>query len=274
MMTSCLLLTLIISTSTAQISLEFTYPNGGQKLSMVNLEEAGPTYIEVYRQYYNYRYISFYHANHSFWFNIDVNPLPRFSPCGGVDSFFYFTPLYISQHLFDDDDGIEFIYTISSECNWFTGIYNDDGTPILEVDSASALVPVNVPQAWRPIYNTPYGTKLILYMQNGSARVYSLPGTLESGIDEMQTQGTDDYLRAYPNPSFYQTTIDFTLPEEINQAMIVITDLNGHELQQYAVDKTFGNLYINQSDVAPGTYIYSLMHDGEVLDSQKIVLAK
>src|SRR6185436_7001144 len=142
--------------------------DGSLKTYMVNLEQAGPKYVLVYRDYPDYRWISFYHLDHSFWFNIDCNPLPA---SANLQSGF-FTPLYISQHLFDSDDGIEFMFVLTSP--WFTGIYNDDGSPIITIDSAAPLVAANVPQAWRPIYNTPNGTKMILSMMDGSARVYGL----------------------------------------------------------------------------------------------------
>lgn len=139
---------------------------------------------------------------------------------------------------------------------------------------------LNVPQQWRPIYNTPEGTKLILSHTDGTARIYQLPCSLSAEIDQIMPLNVDEAslkeasLKVFPNPSFYQNTIEYKLPKDIDHAEIVITDLEGRELKRYKVDHTFSSLLITHNEITPGTYFYSLITGNQILDSKKIVLVK
>jgi len=258
----------------AQISFEYSFPDASMKLYMVNLEASGMKYVILNRLDTLSRSIQFYNLDHSIWKTIDCNSLPMFTYCGPIPGKnAYFVPLYISEHLFDLDDDVEFLYYTNTDCKMFTGVYNEDGSPLLEVDSAGPLVQVMIPQTYRPIYSTPEGTKMILSIKNKDARVYSLPGDLSTSIDQMIPDDGGSFMVS-PNPSFYETKIQFTLPEGVNEARITVTSLQGITIKSYRVDRTFGELMINHSDAAPGTYLYTLSHGDEILASRKIVLMK
>jgi hypothetical protein len=265
----------LLQKSNAQISLEYTFSGAQQKLFMVNLEASGYKYVVQDREENN-RDLKFYNLDHSLWKTIDCNSFPALQNCGGGGDINYFWyPLYISQSLFDLDTSIEFMFYTSSDCRWFTGIYKEDGSAILEVDSAAPLVLGTVPAAWRPMYSTPEGTKLILSMRSGNARVYSVPGELLPTIDQLIPDPVNDSeLRAFPNPAYYQIQIEFRLPDDEREGEIHLYDLSGHELKTYHVDKTFNTLLINENDVSPGTYLYSLTCSGKIVKSTRIVFAK
>ena len=186
---------------------------------------------------------------------------------------FSFEALYISENLFDCDSSIEFLYSSLSDCKWFTGIYNEKGVALLIADSSAPLVKSNVPQQYRPIYNTSEGTKLILSHKDGSARVYDLPCALATDIDKIEPNSINtSVLNVFPNPTFYQTTIEFKLPDDINQGELLITDNFGREVKRYKVDNNFSNIYVNKNDIPSGTYYYSLISKNKVLNSKKVIL--
>lgn len=258
----------------SQITLETTYQNASRGLFMLNLETSGMKYV-VKSEEPGARFLKFYNLDHSLWKTIDINPMPTTTMIGGFNGptqNFYFSSLYISEKLFDCDDKIEFLYISSSGNHWITGIYNEDGIPLLEADSCAPYVASTVPQYHRPIYNTTNGTKLILSHQNGSALVYDLPCEMSVGVDGLLPIDNLTELTVYPNPSFYETTVLINLPEHINQAELVIFDLTGKELKRYQVDKTFSNLLLSRDDFSSGTYLYSIISNNTTLISKKVIL--
>ncbi len=271
----CFLALLIVSSKHAlgQITLEHTYTGGSKNFFMVDFELSGMKYV-LKSEVSGNRFLKFYNLDHSFWKSIDCNPFPTTQLPAGSGTQYNFAAIYISETLFDCDSAVEFLYFSNGGNDWFTGIFKEDGTALLVADSSAPLVQVAIPQQWRPIYNTPDGTKLILSHLDGSARVYGVPCELSSGIDKSMRQPSDPFLSVFPNPSYYQNTVQYSLPDGINEADIILFDLSGKELRRYHVDRTFSDLQISQRDFPSGTYMYSLVSGNKILVSQKIVLVK
>ena len=254
----------------AQITVDAVYPDANRKLYIVDLEISGMKYI-VKSDVPGNRFLKLYHLDHSLWKTIDCNSMPtKQLPSGETN--YNFDALYISETLFDCDDMLEFLYFTSVGYEYYTGIYNENGVSIMEADSASPLVKLNIPQQYRPIYNTPDGTKMILSHMNGHATVYDLPCELSTGVDRNKANQGKSLLEVYPNPAIYQTTIKYSLPSKYNNAEIAIIGISGQEFKRYEVDRSFSELLIETGDIAPGTYLYSLIVDGVVLESKKIIL--
>lgn len=272
----CFLSLLIVGSkhSLAQITLEHTYAGASERLFMVDFELSGMKYV-LKSEVAGNRFLKFYNLDHSFWKSIDCNSFQTTPLPAGNGTNYNFIALYISETLFDCDSAVEFMYYSNSGMKWFTGIYKEDGTAILLADSLAPVMYLTVPQQMRPIYNTPDGTKLILsHRDDGSARVYDIPCELSAGIDKSMRQPSDPFLSVFPNPSYYQNTVQYSLPDGINEADIILFDLSGKELRRYHVDRTFSDLQISQRDFPSGTYMYSLVSGNKILVSQKIVLVK
>ncbi len=263
----------------AQIALEATYDSASSNFYMVTLEIEGEKFVKVQRTDSTMRFIKLYNLNHSLWKTIDCNSLPMFTFLMGTtlnSSRFNYEVLYITEHLFDNDDDIEFLYGITTGIcpQHFTGIYNEDGTAIFTQDSAFAVVHLNVPVVAKPIYNTVNGTKLILsFPCSNEAKVYSLPG-ISTNSNMYSPENTDASLLAYPNPSSNQTTIEYNLPDGLNRGEIVLYNLNGTELKRYNVDRTFNNLILNNTDLPVGTYLYQLVTVNGISESKKMIIIK
>lgn len=257
----------------SQITLETTYPGADRKLYMVNLEVSGPKYV-LKSEVPNNRYLKFYNLDHSLWKTIDCNNMPIAQYCmPGVDpahqNIFY--DLYITENLFNCDDDLEFMYVSTAECHWVTGIYNEHGEALLLADSCAPLVRTSVPQHFRPIYNTPEGTKMILSKRNGEARVYNLPCTLSSDIHQYSPSEFSSLLSIYPNPSLAETVIKYSLPVGSSKAEIILFDNSGQLIKTFQIDNNFSELIINSSDYPSGTYLYSLVVDGVFIESKRII---
>ena len=136
-------------------------------------------------------------------------------------------------------------------------------------NGAAPLVRLNIPVVFKPIYNTPNGTKMILSFDNGDAKVYNLAGQLVNEIEENNSQTN---LNAYPNPTNGVTTIQYSIPLNSKEATISIFNLNGVKLRDYKVDNTFNELKINANELGTGTYMYSISVKGQLLKSKQLLI--
>jgi hypothetical protein len=78
-----------------------------------------------------------------------------------------------------------------------------------------------------------------------------------------------------PNPFDRSAVIRYSLKAGDEKAAIVIRDLNGRIIKQFAVAST-ANSYITVSgnELTPGTYTYTLLINGIAADTKLMVIAK
>ena len=268
---------ILTKTSSAQITLEHTYdsasivgPNSFSGLFyMVDLEVDSFKYMRTYWVYgTSERQLRFYNLDHSIWKTIDISSFPTPPP---LSLNYGFSILYVSQHLFNSDDSLEFMYACTDCSPNFTAIYNEAGRQLFFGDSLEPVVDLHVPQAMRPIYSTQQGTKMILSHMNGTVNVYSLNGILTTGIDMYAPKGGPEFKIA-PTPTSEFTRINFSLPQGINNAQIIVCDINGNKLKEYNVDSSFNDLVINNKDFPPGTYLFTLQSQNDIITRKQIVI--
>jgi len=78
-----------------------------------------------------------------------------------------------------------------------------------------------------------------------------------------------------PNPYNQSTAIHYNVPSTVTSAQIMVTDISGRLLKQIPVmSKGAGTVNINAGTLSAGTYNYSLIVDGSVVDTKKMVLIK
>lgn len=76
-----------------------------------------------------------------------------------------------------------------------------------------------------------------------------------------------------PNPFSQSTTIEYFILESISKAMICIYDMNGTQLKCIPIHlKGYGNIIIDGSELNAGMYLYSLISDGQLIDTKRMVL--
>ncbi|HNK91351.1 MAG TPA: T9SS type A sorting domain-containing protein [Chitinophagales bacterium] len=75
-----------------------------------------------------------------------------------------------------------------------------------------------------------------------------------------------------PNPFSQTTTISYYLPQNVANAVLEITDLNGKSLQTIPLhDRGAAQVTIDASTFAQGTYFYSLVIEGKTVATKKMV---
>ena len=78
-----------------------------------------------------------------------------------------------------------------------------------------------------------------------------------------------------PNPLNGSTSIRYSIPSGASTAQMVITDNTGKTIKQMQLSKTTaGTINIDASSLSSGTYNYSLIVDGKLVESKKRVVAK
>ncbi|RMA65880.1 tail fiber domain-containing protein [Ulvibacter antarcticus] len=75
-----------------------------------------------------------------------------------------------------------------------------------------------------------------------------------------------------PNPFAEQTTIDYELPTTVQKAQILFYNLNGQLIQTVNLDsRGKGSLIVFGSDLSSGMYTYSLIADGQLIATKKML---
>lgn len=78
-----------------------------------------------------------------------------------------------------------------------------------------------------------------------------------------------------PNPWTISTEIAMYIPEKTSKAFLNIYDLTGKEVKSIPVDgREQVTVSLKSYDFAPGIYIYTLLADGKVMDSKRMILTK
>lgn len=78
-----------------------------------------------------------------------------------------------------------------------------------------------------------------------------------------------------PNPFTENTVIEYTLPETVQTANIYIYDMNGSQIEQIALtERGEASITVNGGQLSAGMYLYSLIADGKVIDTKRMILTK
>lgn len=108
---------------------------------------------------------------------------------------------------------------------------------------------------------------------------------LENKISALTISGTNtvtdpqpSFVHSYlnqnvPNPFSQETRISFFIAEKYTSAFIGIYDMNGKELKKLPVMSGMSTVIVNAGDLAAGMYMYSLVINGKLFDTKKMVLS-
>ncbi len=76
-----------------------------------------------------------------------------------------------------------------------------------------------------------------------------------------------------PNPFSQTTQINYFVPQNAGSAAIKVTDMNGITIKSISINsKGNGRLTLSTAELASGTYTYTLLVDGNIIDTKKMVL--
>lgn len=95
-----------------------------------------------------------------------------------------------------------------------------------------------------------------------------------TGINQLNSAADGFTLdQNIPNPFSSETVIKYTLPQEIKTASLIVYDLSGKQLTSFPLEKTSTSITITSEKLAAGIYIYSVMADGKIMNSKRMIVA-
>ena len=85
-----------------------------------------------------------------------------------------------------------------------------------------------------------------------------------------------------PNPFNQSTTISYSIPRKFSLAQIIVSDVSGKLIKQINLPastqgisgSSTGSVNINAASLTSGTYQYSLLVDGKLISTKKMILSK
>jgi len=231
--------------ATAQINLEYTFPN-----STVTFYAANKTYYGCSDASLNQ--IKIYNSDYSLFKSISITP-----PTG-----YTYNGTYIfSDKLFNSDNKIEFLVSFVKSVLDFSSyyslkLYNEDGLILKDFGTSYMLYPSTIKllsgetklSILRYVYDTSTSPATLKYFTD----IYSLPGSIPSSVKELSD---GNLAPAFPNPS--NSIVNLSVPKNIDSVTKMrIFNIEGKLIDEKQVDGLFENVILNVSSYPAGIYIY------------------
>jgi len=97
----------------------------------------------------------------------------------------------------------------------------------------------------------------------------------ESTLSLTRSNPAAKLFQNVPNPFDKSTIIKYSLPADAKKAILTISSSNGIRLKEFDLKNKGGQVIeINAGELAAGSYVYSLIIDGVVIDSRTVILTK
>ena len=87
-----------------------------------------------------------------------------------------------------------------------------------------------------------------------------------TGIAVSQAQ-----LSIYPNPAYSEVTIQYVLPDGLNEATLTLYDLSGKLIETEQLEASSSTVKINLEKLIAGSYLVALENDGKILLRGKLI---
>ena len=81
-----------------------------------------------------------------------------------------------------------------------------------------------------------------------------------------------EFSNAYPNPANTQTSFDYLFNNEFKDVEIIISTLLGSTVRNIKLQDIKGKVTINTSNLKDGVYFYSLILNGEIATTKKLIV--
>ena len=92
------------------------------------------------------------------------------------------------------------------------------------------------------------------------------------GVFEVSTSN-GSFTFAGPNPASSMTSINYYVNGK-QDAKLIVTNMLGSKVKEILLNQNQNSLTLNVKDMNAGIYIYSLVVDGKVMNSKKLIVAQ
>ncbi|PBQ30212.1 hypothetical protein CNR22_00045 [Sphingobacteriaceae bacterium] len=117
---------------------------------------------------------------------------------------------------------------------------------------------------------------LIAAIQEQQAQIEELKkGNATTGITTaVNADNVFSMSQNEPNPFNSETKINYVLPVKNKEAYLAVYDLTGKQVTSFFLtEKGSASIILTSEKLAAGIYIYSIIADGKVMDSKKMIVA-
>ena len=78
-----------------------------------------------------------------------------------------------------------------------------------------------------------------------------------------------------PNPWAESTEIELSVPQNVMKAKLLVYDLTGKQVFERVIsERGNSSLKLTSADFTPGMYIYSLITDGKLIETKRMIVTK
>lgn len=97
---------------------------------------------------------------------------------------------------------------------------------------------------------------------------------MPTGLNEIEGASGFIMEQNIPNPFSSETVVKYTLTEQTKSASLVVYDLSGKQITSFPIEKNSSSITITSEKLAAGIYIYSVIADGKIVDSKRMVVSQ
>jgi len=98
-------------------------------------------------------------------------------------------------------------------------------------------------------------------------------GTVENVTQKVVQSDVATLSQNAPNPFNQNTTIGYYIPANVSKAVLYVYNLQGVQIKSIPIyDRGNGSVVVSGNSLAAGMYIYSLITDGNVIDTKRMIL--
>lgn len=115
--------------------------------------------------------------------------------------------------------------------------------------------------------------KAIEKLLNKDNKLKSTLNSSNNSVIQLDEQSNAILMQNIPNPFTVDTEIKFFLTDVISSARLIIHDMQGLEILNYTINESGnGSKIIKGSELKAGMYLYTLIADGKIIDSKRMIL--
>ena len=105
---------------------------------------------------------------------------------------------------------------------------------------------------------------------SGTRKVNAATNIATNTLDE----GRGSISQNTPNPFTGQSTVRVSVPDDASDAYVDILTLNGASVKRIPVSNGLSEVSLSSFDFAPGTYLYTLVVNGKVSETRRMVVSR
>lgn len=155
-----------------------------------------------------------------------------------------------------------------------TGVQEIDPLPANEGD-IMALSGHYIADDYMTVLGQEQHLKLEIWDAANPEDVFVINVTFKYSLDGAEEiSNVESFSNAYPTPANDVVNFDYRFNEGVNSAMVAVYNMMGQEVLRSDISGMSGKLSLNVSDLADGVYFYSLVVNGKVEKSSKLVVSR